>query len=75
MDLKFDFIPKSKAMDDFEKMFMVLFTPLKNHIQYNNLEDKLTDDDLHLMAHAIAQAGMQWCEFLKRANEHKNNRH
>ena len=75
MNLNFGDMPKTDTVKAFEKMFMAGFEPLKNYIQYNKLEDRLTDDDLHMLAHAISGGLSQWCEFLKRANAQASHRH
>lgn len=67
-------VPKTKEGEAFEKIFMAGFNPLKNHIQYNNLYAKLTPDDLHMLAHALAEGLGQWCEFLKRADDERDSR-
>lgn len=72
--MKLSNVPKTKEGEAFEKIFMAGFEPLKNHIQYNHLYNDLTHDDLHLVAHALMEGLGQWCEFLKRADQERDNR-
>ena len=73
-DLKFANLPKTKDAEEFQQMFMTAFKPMQDYIKYNNLEDRLTPDDLHLFAHALAQGCMQWCDFLKMAKQQGRDR-
>lgn len=74
MGINFANLPKTPDAKAFEKMFMAGFEPLKNYVQYNKLQDTLTEDDLHMLAHAIMAGLEQWCEFLKRVDEEAKNR-
>jgi hypothetical protein len=73
-NLDFGNMPKTKTRDDFEKMFRAGFDPLKQYIQYNKLANKLTPDDLHMMAHALAQGLLYWCDWLKKVDEEAERR-
>lgn len=75
MKLNFGNFPKTREGEVFQKMFMAAFDPLKNYVQYHKLHDQLTENDLDMLAHAIADGVGQWCEFLKRAEEQSRDKY
>lgn len=69
--MKIDNLPKTREGKVFGDMVMKAFDPLKNYIEFNHLEEELTEEDLHLFAHALAQGLGHWVEWLKLAKRKK----